>query len=374
MTKQEIIEQIKKGTPFEGLSDIRLVETRIEPELTNLQGRNIRPDVVIILNFGGSLLTIYGEVKTQVTPKLLQQLGPWLARIKALNQKENYVLICPFLSLPSQQFCQENKIDFIDLGGNVLLRVPGKILIQRLGRPNMYREPQVFRNPFWGASSRVLRVLLQFPNRAWTITDIEKELKQEAERQNRERAFQLSISSISKTIQSLGEELLIRRDRLQIVIPDPRQLLFRWAEKYQERYRWARRSAWTGRNPFGFDIGSSIKGLRSRLSDLDLIVTGTAGANLIAPFVNIDRIDIFVLRNRSEVVLRDLNNEQGVGPDFLFIYPYDIGVAMYTREAKGVTIASTIQTYLDCYARGGRDAKQAEYLLSNVIEKQWNKT
>jgi hypothetical protein len=46
---------------------------------------------------------------------------------------------------------------------------------------------------------------------------------------------------------------------------------------------------------------------------------------------------------------------------------------MYSRDVKGVTIASDIQIYLDCYARGGRDSKQAEYLLSNVIEKTWNK-
>jgi hypothetical protein len=32
---------------------------------------------------------------------------------------------------------------------------------------------------------------------------------------------------------------------------------------------------------------------------------------------------------------------------------------------------SNIQTYLDLYARGGRDLKQAEYLLENVIAARW---
>lgn len=374
MTEQEIIEQVKKGAPFEGLSDIRLVETRVEPQIMNLPDQSIRPDVVLTLDFAGELVKVYGEVKTQVTPKLLRQLGPWLARLKALNQEEPYALICPFLSPQSQQYCMENKIDFIDLSGNVLLRIPGKILIQRLGRANKYRGRQLFRNPFAGASSRVVRVLLQFPARTWGVTDIERELGQEAERQNRGGAFRLSISSISKTIQSLEEELLIRRDKMQIIVPDPRQLLFRWAEKYQERYRWIRRSSWTGKNPFGFDVESSIKGLKSRFSDLDFVMTGTAAANLVAPFVDSGRIDVFVLSNQSGEKLRILNNKQSVGPDFLFIEPYDIGVSMYTGEVEGVTIASAIQMYLDCYARGGRDAKQADYLLTNIIEKQWNET
>jgi len=65
--------------------------------------------------------------------------------------------------------------------------------------------------------------------------------------------------------------------------------------------------------------------------------------------------------------------EKGKGPDFLFFIPYDEGVAMYAKMINGINTVSNIQAYLDCYARGGRDAKQAEYLLTNVIEKEWTK-
>jgi hypothetical protein len=374
MTEQEIIEQLRKGTPFEGLSDISIVETQLAPPMgARFTDPSSRPDVVLRLDFAGVFMTVYGEVKTQVTPKLLKQIGPWLARVKTLNPAETYALICPFLSPISQQYCQENMIDFIDLSGNVLLRFPSKILIQRLNRPNIYRERQRFRNPFGGASSRVVRVLLQFPSRAWTGTAIGKELNQESERQNRGKEFQLSVSSISKTIQSLEEELLIRRDALQIVVLEPRQLLFRWADKYRDHYKWARRSSWTSKNPFGFDVQSSIKGFQSQFEDLDFAVTGAAAANLIAPFVNIDRIDVFISQKSSSEALRALNTEPSVGPDFLFTYPYDSGVFMYARKINDLPVVSNIQAYLDCYARGGRDMKQADYLLSNVIEEQWNR-
>lgn len=371
MTEQQIIEQIKTGAPFEGLSSVCLVETLLAPQIAYSPDKNVRPDVALKLDFGGSLLTVYGEVRSQVTPKLLRELGPWLARLKALNEKEPYALICPFLSPESQRYCQDNNIDFIDLCGNVLLRVPGKILIQRLGRPNVYKGPQVFRNPFGGASSRVLRVLLEFPNRVWTVTEIKNELEQESERQDRKGAFQLSIASISKTIQSLEEELLIRRDKLKIIVVEPRQLLFRWTEKYREGYRRMQRSSWIGTNPFGFDVEPSVEGLKGRLGNLDFLVTGTASANLIVPFVDVDRIDVFILNNQSDKALRGINYEVSVGPDFMFISPYDIGVVMYARKVRGLFIASDIQTYMDCYARGGRDLKQADYLLSNIIEKRW---
>lgn len=401
MTEQEIIERIKQGVPFKELSDIRVDGVEAEPQGYNLPDPQARPDVVMSIYFMGNRITLYGKIKTSVTPKALGDIGGWFAQFKTLANIP-YVLICPFLSPDSQKYCQENNIDFIDLCGNVLIRLKPGILIQRLGQPNIFRTRQLLRNPFIGASSRAVRVLLQspmprivdaesrkapipipkgqwwkVPRQGWSITDISKELIQESSRQNRNISFQISMSSISKTIESLEESLLIRRDGLKIQVPDPKKLLLDWAERYQKRYRWSRysREAWQCNNPFGFDVKSSIDGLLKEFPNLDVLVTGSASANFTAPFTNVDQIDVFILNNFEKQKLLDFtaNTKQGKGPEFLFIYPYDQGVSMYAQEIEGVNIASGIQTYLDCYARGGRDAKQAEYLLTNIIEKEWDK-
>ncbi|MDI6808231.1 MAG: hypothetical protein QME66_04520 [Candidatus Eisenbacteria bacterium] len=373
MTEQEIVRKLRQGIPFQGLSDIQLVEARPDKAPTTVQDNRRRPDIVLTLNVGETQVTVYCEIRSQVTPKLLEQIAPWLTRIKAVRPEGTCALVCPFLSPASQKYCQLNGIDFIDLCGNVLLRIPGKIFIERVGRPNIYRERQTLRNPFRGASSRVLRVLLQSPKRVWTVTTIAKELEQESERQNRKKAFVLSVSSISKTIQTLEQELLVRRDEQRIVVPEPRQLLFRWVDKYKEQYKRIQQSGRTCRNPFGFNIESSVTGLLSRFKDMDIVVTGSAAAGTIAPVVNVDRIDVFVLRDMPDDILSALDRGQSVGPDFLFIYPYDAGVFMYSRNVDGLPVVSDIQTWLDCYARGGRDVNQASYLLSSVIEKRWNK-
>ena len=326
------------------------------------------------MSFGEKLINVFGEIKTQITPKGLMLLGEKLSAVKMPDpESQIYVLICPFLSLESQKYCQEKNINFIDLSGNILLRIPGKLLIQRLGKPNLYKAPQLFRNPFIGGSSRILRILLKSPKRRWTVTEIEKELIQESQKQNTKDAFKLSISSISKTIRSLEEKLLIRRDNLAILIPEPRYLLSLWAEKYRERYTSIKRSAWTENNPFALDVELSIKGLKMRFPDLDYLVTGTAAANLMAPFVNTDRIDVFIQRNQASLIQRAFRDEQSVGPNFLFLFPDDKGVAMYAQDIKGLKIVSPIQSYLDCYTRGGRDAKQADYLLTERIEKEWRR-
>ncbi len=373
MTARELIEQLKEGTPFKGLRGVSVISTSAEQKKSSGENTITRPDVRLEIDFSGVVVTVLGEIKTQITPKVLEQVGPWLARIKRSNPKEIYILICPFLSPTSQKYCQENEIDFIDMSGNVFIQIPGKVVIQRLGQPNKYKEKRLFRNPFGGISSRVVRVLLQFPQKKWTITAIQKELQEESERQKKYLDFNLSLSSISKTVQSLEEELLIRRDGLQIAVPEPSQLLFRWSEKYKERYKWAKRSAWKVNNPYGLDIKSSVNKLLLDYQNLDYVITGATAANLIAPFVDIDRIDIFILPNQSKEKVFQLKDKESVGPDFYFIYPYDNGVFIYANKIDNLLVASDIQTYLDCYARGGRDLKQADYLLSNVIEKRWGK-
>lgn len=375
MKESEMVELLKKGVPFENLNDIRMVDIRWRKWTSEVKRATAEPDVELQIDFGGKLINVYGELKTQVTPKILEQLGPWFVR---MSNKPNsiWVIISPYLSSDSQRYCQENAINFIDLSGNILLRKPGEIFIQRLNQPNMYKMRRVFRKPFGGVSSRVIRVLLQSPNKRWIVTDIYKEMVKEEQRsaslfRNREATLPISISSISKTIKSLEEELLIRRDGLKILVPEPRQLLFRWAEKYREDYKKYIIDAFKTNNPFGFALDSSIKGLISQIPDIAVLITGSAAASLVAPFVNVDQIDLFILFDTTEDLSQTLNNKQSVGPELMFIYPYDAGVALYSREISGVLIASDIQIYLDCYARGGRDAKQAEYILTNVIEKLW---
>jgi len=371
MKSSEILEYLLAGKPFEGMADIRVVEAKPGSEEGFAPEGATRPDVTIVLDFGGTTVTIYGELKSQVTPKLLRELSPWLVRVKDLNPSSIYALICPYLSPANQAYCLDERIDFIDLSGNLSIQVPGRIWIQRLNRPNLYRTSRPVRNPFSGASSRVIRALLQNPSAKWTNSRIEEELGEESKRQKRPNLFVISQPTISKTIQSLEEEVLIRRDGREILVPDSRQLLFRWAEKYREIWKREKRKSWISKNPIGFDISESNKGLKERFEEFEPLFTGSAAANLVAPFVNVDRFDIFIMEKSAGNALRNWIIDQSVGPDFQFMDPYDPGVLMYARQKKGVTIASDIQIYLDCYARGGRDIKQADYLLTNAIEPRW---
>jgi hypothetical protein len=100
--------------------------------------------------------------------------------------------------------------------------------------------------------------------------------------------------------------------------------------------------------------------------------TGAAAA-IEAPFIDLDRVDIFLLPNQNDTKLRQLNQRPAPleAPKLRFIYPYDEGVFLYAKRDSLFPRVSNIQAYLDLYARGGRDLKQADLLLDKAIAARW---
>ena len=76
-------------------------------------------------------------------------------------------------------------------------------------------------------------------------------------------------------------------------------------------------------------------------------------------------VDIFLASTETDAKLRSLKSQPGIGPALRFIYPFDDGVFMYSKRIGKALVVSGVQAYLDLYARGGRDLKQAEFLLTN---------
>ena len=84
-------------------------------------------------------------------------------------------------------------------------------------------------------------------------------------------------------------------------------------------------------------------------------------------------VDIFLIPKQTDAKLRQLDNRPPAerAPRLRFIYPYDEGVFLYARRDTSLPRVSNIQAYLDLYARGGRDLKQADYLLDSAIAPGW---
>jgi hypothetical protein len=367
--ERRVVEALRQQLPVEDLPGVRIAEVRQEAE---------RPfDVRFELRSGKNRVTVFGEVKQAPSPKLLAEIGPWMRRMKSLQPDTAFAVLTTSLSPQAQAYSIANGIDFLDLAGNISIQVPGKFTLQRLGRRSAERnqagESARNLNVFSGRSSRVLRVLLEKP-KAWSLTEIFKELAVEAERVQeivgQPMEFVVSQGSISKALSSLEEQLWIRRQGAAVVVPEPRRLLTEWAEKYKERYRWRLRSSFELPNPFGSSVTQISKGLGQKIKGT-YAFTGAAASSLVAPFVELDRVEIFVANPEAGTRLRALAERESAGPKLRLINPYDAGVFLYCRREKDAPIVSDVQAYLDLYARGGRDLKQADYLLGNAIAPRW---
>lgn len=366
---QTVLEALRKQVPVKDLPGVRIAQVRQEPK---------RPfDLRFELTSGKNRILVFGEIKQAPSPKTLAEIGPWMQRMKSLKDDAAFAVVATSLSPQAQAYCVANGIDFLDLAGNISIQVPGKFTLQRLGRRSSERNPPGdstrSMNVFSGRSSRVLRVLLEKP-KVWSLTEIGKELAAQSERVERmfrqPMEFAVSQGSISKALSSLEEQLWIRRQGSAVLVPEPRRLLVEWAEKYKERYRWRLRSSFELPNPFGSGVSRISEQLQEQVSGA-YAFTGAAAASLVAPFVELDRVDIFLGSEASGARLRKMAERESTGPKLRLIYPYDIGAFLYSRQEGDVPIVSNLQAYLDLYARGGRDLKQADYLLSNMIEPRW---
>jgi hypothetical protein len=367
-----IAEALRNQIPVRALPGVSIANVQEQPEQIF--------DISFDLLSGPNQIRVLGEVKPTFSPRVLEEIGPWIRRLKSLRTDVAVAVIAPQLSSQAQTFCIENGIDFLDLSGNVFINVPGKFTLQRNGMraSGEFAVPsQSARtvNVFSGRFSRVLRVLLQQP-RPWSISEIARELEKESVQFRKrfpgtEVDFTISQGSVSKAIAGLEEQLGVRRRGTAIVVPEPARLLQQWADKYKERYRWRLRSSFQTGNPFGSNLTKIADGIGPLLQGA-YAFTGAIAATKDAPFIDIDIVDVFAAGGAADAMgLRSLKSQASSGPPIRIITPYDAGVFMYSNLLERALVVPPVQAYLDLYARGGRDLKQAEYLLDNVIQRQW---
>jgi hypothetical protein len=367
-----IAEALRNQIPVRALAGVSIANVQTQPEQ--------QFDISFDLLSGSNQIQVLGEVKPSFSPRMLEEIGPWIRRLKSLRPDVAVAVIAPQLSLQAQTFCIENGIDFLDLAGNVFVDAPGKFTLQRngmraSGKSATHSQGARIANAFSGRFSRVLRVLLQKPQ-SWSVSGIAQELEKESAQFRKRFAatdvdFTISQGSVSKAIAALEEQLGVRRRGTTIVVPEPSRLLQQWAEKYKERYRWRLRSSFQTGNPFGNDPTRIADGIRPLLQGT-FAFTGAVAAVKDAPFIDIDIVDVFATGGAASAVgLRNLKSQADGGPPIRVITPYDAGVFMYAKRIGPALVVSPVQAYLDLYARGGRDLKQADYLLDNMIQRQW---
>jgi hypothetical protein len=154
------------------------------------------------------------ESKVRATP---QGVKLALAEARAMARPgERPMVQVPFLSPERLEELEREQASGVDLCGNGIVIVPGRLWVVRSGHPNAYRDSRPLVNPYRGRSALVGRALLQHPS--WsTLGGLVGWI--------RERGAALSLAQASKAIQAMEEDLLIVRRGGAIGLQEPQRML-----------------------------------------------------------------------------------------------------------------------------------------------------
>ena len=165
-------------------------------------------------------------IKARTAPKTVQE-ALWKLKTLPLTLRNTFLLVVPYITPRIQEMTELEGVSCLDVNGNYIIRSP-KFLAIRLDRKNQHPESAPIKKVFSGNSSQVGRLLL-CKNRIFSsVNEVFEAIKS--------AGTSLSLSTISKVLSSLEEELIIEKSTEKsanrIALIQPEKLLDRLQSGY----------------------------------------------------------------------------------------------------------------------------------------------
>jgi len=311
------------------------------------------PDLLARVDLSGAEQGLVIEVKRSGQPRLIREAINSLRRYMPEYPDAYGVVVAPYVSERSAAICEEEGIGFLDLAGNCRLCFQ-RVYIRKGGNENPFGEKRELRTLFSPKASRILRVLLTTPQRAWKV----QELAQEAD---------VSVGQVSNVKKLLDDREWIRTGADGLRLIQPGELLAEWATN--QRYRRDKsHSCYSIRSGIEFEQQlaqtCNHRGIRYAL-------TGFSAAARWAPMVRTPRMAAYVDGDVLEIMQELQIKEVGSGSNLRLIVPGDKGVFYAAQTVDDIVLVSPVQVYLDLKRASGRSDEAAEAILKEVIKPLW---
>lgn len=263
------------------------------------------------------------------------------------NKKLQPLIVVPYMGEKGRLFLENEKISWLDLSGNVNIRMPG-IYIRVEGKPNCFKQAGRPANVFAPKSSRITRQLLINPERRFTQREISKETG-------------LDEGLVSRVVKRIEKDGLVSRDKEgRISVSNPARLLDAWNEVYDFQSHSITKGLIAARS--GEDL---LKRVATELSNqkISYAVTGLGAAWLYDRFASFRLMTVYLER------IPDLNGfrKEESGANLWLVMPNDTGVFTGALVKDGIRCVHPVQAYLDLKAQPERAAEAAEN-LRRVLE------
>ncbi|MCO5994956.1 hypothetical protein [Actinoallomurus rhizosphaericola] len=338
--------------------DVRVVST--PQEAAGAGGRRLDALLEVHPEGGSVFAQLLIDLKSQVTPKVIeQQLLPKLDLVRQVTPHTHLVVMAPWLSPRSQEILRDRGIGYLDLTGNVFLRIPRPaIVISTEGdrRAPRSEQPRSGKPTLAGPKAgRLVRLLADIapPYRAGEVA----------------AAARLSLPYVSRLLDALEEQLLIRREGRVIVDVDWVGLL---------RLRAGHLSLLRHNSYVGMLSPNGTRHLMMRLRDREragreprVTLTGSYAAHAIAPLAVGGQVMLYVSADldSTDTVADDLGLLRvDEGADVLLLRAYDEVVFERNRDVDGIRQVALSQLVLDCLSGPGRMPAEGEAVLNYMAE------
>ena len=255
------------------------------------------------------------------------------------------VVAAPYIAPEGQRLCREAGVGYLDLTGNAFLRLDG-VLVDRRTEARPPRARARLRRLVAPRSSRVLRVFLEQPKAAWTLTRLAEEAT-------------VSLRTAHLVVNGLEEKAFVSKARGGIRLTQPGALLDLWAGEY-DLAQHRRRSFYTfARN--ARELARAIA-TAAAAQDSRLALTLHSGAALVAPFVRSPDVHAYVVGDLDPLILEIDLRPADTGGSVHLLVPADEGVLYRTQTVDGIPVVCNTQLYLDLINYPARGREQAEEL------------
>jgi hypothetical protein len=354
-TEKEMIEQLRSGKVSLPPLSLRFLEG--DPKARG----NLRFDALVEASWRESLAKFAVECKSLSTPKAFQD-GLNLLKTSSLPKGYRPLLFLPFLSERQLQELERERISGIDLCGNGVVVVPGMFAVFRSGEKNRFSSSAPIKNIYRKNSSMVGRVFLHRSGYE-TVQEICAEINRRNLLVNRWNKRPMSLSTVSKSLKTLEEDLVVERNGI-IRLLQPDKLLEKLSENYvppkiKERVR----LKVTQEN-------GTIRELLLQQSEalgLPLVATGTSSVTQFAVMQRGDLLSVYC--PRLEMLLGRLSGSQSDRfANLELVETEDETVYFDGRQEGNFWWASPVQVYLELMAGDKRDQETAEQVKSYIIK------
>ncbi|MFA5424549.1 MAG: hypothetical protein WC374_11905 [Phycisphaerae bacterium] len=210
-------------TENEILTKLNGLYREAEPFSINLRrggkARQVRFDALGTLQVANKKIKVALEIVSTANPKNLRFKIDTLRR--ALNwsksNKLTPLMAAPYIGSKQARMLRDENISWIDLCGNFRIAVPPSVYLERTGNPNKYPDTAPIKKIFQGASGLVSRALLLKPQGFESQSELVNFING--------KESNITVSTVSRVLKSLEDELLISRDKSNITVRDAEKIL-----------------------------------------------------------------------------------------------------------------------------------------------------